>query len=59
MSEYNFEEDGIEIRKALLPVKIIELVKSDIDLESAKLKNTESETWRKDSALYRLSFGTT
>ena len=38
MPAFNFENDGIEIRKALLPVRDIELVKSDIDLESVKLK---------------------
>ena len=34
----NFENDGIEIRKKLLPASDIELIKSDIDLESIKLK---------------------
>lgn len=38
MSALSFEKDGVEIRKALLPGEIIESVKSDIDLESAKLQ---------------------
>lgn len=38
MSTFNFENDGIEIRKALLPPRDMEWVKSDIDLESVKLK---------------------
>ena len=38
MPGLNFENDGVEIWKALLPANVIELVKSDIDLESAKLK---------------------
>lgn len=38
MPAFSFENDGIEIRKALLSARDIELVKSDIDLESVKLK---------------------
>ena len=38
MSEFNFEQDGVEIWKALFSGEIIEFVKSDIDLESAKLQ---------------------
>ncbi len=34
MSRLDFEKDGVEIRKALLSQKDIEIVKSDIDLES-------------------------
>ena len=38
MSTFSFQEDGLEIRKALLTKEAIELVKSDIDLDSTKLK---------------------
>ena len=38
MSALEFEQDGVEIRKAVLSGEIIEFVKSDIDLESAKLR---------------------
>ena len=38
LSALNFEQDGVEIRKALLPGEIIEIVKLDIDLESEKIK---------------------
>lgn len=38
MTAFNFKNDGIEIRKALLSKKDIEFIKSDIDLEFAKLK---------------------
>lgn len=38
LSALNFEQDGVEIRKAILSGEAIKFVKSDIDLESAKLK---------------------
>lgn len=38
MLALNFNNDGIEMRKALLSARDVELVKSDIDLESVKLK---------------------
>ncbi len=38
LSTLDFEQDGAEIRKSLLSRESIELVKSDIDLESKKLK---------------------
>ena len=38
LSVFKFEQNGVEIRKALLSSEIIEFVKSDIDLESAKLQ---------------------
>jgi len=38
LSTLDFEKDGAEIRKSLLSRESIELVKSDINLESKKLK---------------------
>ena len=38
MTELEFEKDGVELRKSVLSAETIELLKSDIDLDSEKFK---------------------